>query len=620
MKLIEIPNSKSIAPIIKSISMKTMIKIICLLIPFGLLGQEYTDYLGAGHAEGFTITASHSRPNAGAENTVNGTGMDSKYFAASRFLQHATMGPSEAMIEDLLATDNDFETWIDNEFTKPISYLQPEMEDIWDEIVDFRTSQGENPDDLFGPYKLHFDYSYWQTIMTNDDHLRHKMCNALSQILVVSSNSDLRDWGEALTGYYDMLSEHAFGNYRDLLLDVTLSIQMGYYLSHLNNAKENPEANTSPDENYAREIMQLFTIGLYELNQDGTQVLDGNGDPIPTYDQEDIQEFAKVFTGLGVGELYDPNNWPFQPFFGLGIWAASKDVPMIMYEAFHETSEKILLNGTVLPANQPGMTDINMAIDNLFNHPNVGPFVGRLLIKRLVKSNPTPEYVGRVAQAFNDNGSGVRGDMKAVIKAILLDEEARSGEAMLADHAGRAKEPMMKIASYARIMPLIAPYGRYWAQGYGIYNNMGQHILSSPTVFNFYLPDFQPIGDIANQNLTAPEFKLHNTSKSISTINEYWWISNYWGGSLFTNWEPEGLWSNVYLDVDAFMPLAEEPELLVNRLDKLLTFGQLSDQTRDNIIPILHDTYWTWNDDWRVERIRAAIYYILLSPDFNIMK
>lgn len=600
--------------------MKTILKIFCLFIPFGLMGQAYTDYLGAGHSTGFTVTTSHSMNNASAENTVNGKGMDSRYFAASRFLHHATMGPSQQMIQDLLDNGSDFEAWIDSEFAKPTTYTQPEMIDIWDEIVDYHIGQGEDPENLFGPYKLHFDYAYWETLMTNDDHLRHKMANALSQILVISSNSDLSGWGDALTGYYDILLDNAFGNYRDLLEEVTLSIQMGYYLSHLNNAKENPEANTSPDENYAREIMQLFTIGLYELNPDGTRILDGNGDPIPTYDQDDIQEFAKVFTGLGVGELVDPTEWPYNPFFGLNIWAAVKDVPMVMYEDFHETAEKHLLNGTVLPANQPGMTDIDMAIDNLFNHPNVGPFIGTLLIKRLVKSNPSPEYVNRVTNAFNDNGSGVRGDMQAVIKAILLDEEARSGEAMLAADAGRAKEPMQKISSYARIMPLNVPNGRYWAQGYGFYNNMGQHILQSPTVFNFYLPDFQPIGDVADLDLTAPEFKLHNTSNAISAINQYWILANYWNGSIFSNWEEEALQSWVSVDWQSFLPLVDEPELLINELDKLLTFGQLSDQTRDIIIPVLQDTYWEWNDDWQEERIKAAIYYILLSPDYNVMK
>jgi len=602
--------------------MKTLLKIFCLFIPFGLMGQAYTDYLGAGHSEGFTVTSSHSMNNASAENTVNGTGMDSRYFTASRFLQHATMGPTTQMIDDLLANNSDFDAWIENEFTKPVTHLKPEMEAIWDEIVSYYIGQGLDPDDLFGPYKLHFDYAYWETLMTSDDHLRQKIAHSLSQILVVSSNSDLRDWADAMSGYYDILSDHAFGNYRDLLEEVTLSIQMGYYLSHLNNAKENPEANTSPDENYAREIMQLFTIGLYELNPDGTRVLDGNGDPIPSYDQDDIQEFAKVFTGLGIGEIMNPNEWPYTPFFGLNIYAAVKDAPMAMYQDFHETAEKTLLNGEVLPANQPGMTDINMAIDNLFNHPNTGPFVGKLLIKRLVKSNPSPEYVSRVTAVFNDNGSGVRGDMKAIIKAILLDEEARSGEAMLAANAGRAKEPMLKLSSFARIMPLDVPNGRYWAQGYGFYNSMGQHVLSSPTVFNFYLPDFQPIGDIAAQGLTAPEFKLHNTSNAISAINQFWYLSNFWGGNIFNNWENGELQSNVSIDITSLLPLAYEPEILVNHLDKLLTFGQLSDQTRDIIIPILHDTYWTWGDDseWMEERVKAAIYYILVSPDFNVQK
>ncbi|MEE9438716.1 MAG: DUF1800 family protein [Saprospiraceae bacterium] len=593
-----------------------------LLVTLGLNGQSYTDYVGAGHNVGMTVTASHSLQNSLAENTFNAEGMDSKYFEASRFLNQATIGHTTDMVNDLLANDLDFESWIDYQFTKNTTHLTQEMEDIWDIIYAFRVGQGEDPDDIFGPWGVHFNYAWWQMNMTNEeDVLRHKVAYALSQIVVISENSDLGSWADALTGYYDILLDNSFGNYKDLLKDVSLSIQMGYYLSHYNNAKANLEENTSPDENYAREIMQLFSIGLYMLNPDGSRVLDGNGQPIPTYDNNDIQEFAKIFTGLGPAELIDPNEWPYNPFFGLGIWAVERDVPMVMYQEFHETEEKQLLNGLVVPANQSGMMDIDMAIDNLFNHPNVGPFIGKLLIQRLIKSNPSPEYIGRVSAAFNDNGSGVRGDMKAVVKTILIDSEARTGERMLTLDAGKAREPFLKYTALARIVEKDSPLNRYWNNGYGYLGATGQHVLAAPTVFNFYLPDFQPVGDIAAEGLVAPELKLHNTSNSVRYINRIFsWM--FWeGGNIMYDWEDDDFNNPpVSIVFDEFVALADQPELLINKLDKYFTYGQLTDETRQIMRDALYPLIWNWDDEWKEERVSAALYYMLISPDFNILK
>jgi len=610
-----------------------ILKTFLFLLPFGLMGQSYTDYLGAGHDVGMTITASSSNAKSPAENTLSGSGMDSPTFAAGRFLSHATMSPTPELIENLVSTGNDFEGWIDEQFAIPSTDLKPTVYDIWDEIIAYRVSQGENAEDFFGPYKPHFDYAWHETMMTSDYHLRHKIAFALSQILVVSDNSDLTDWAESLSGYYDILQNHAFGNYRDLIEEVSYSIQMGYYLSHVNNAKANEEANTSPDENYAREIMQLFTIGLYELNIDGTRKIDGNGDFIPTYDQDDIQEFAKIFTGLGIGVLEDPDNWPYVPFFGLDMWAAKKDVPMVMYQDFHETSEKTLLGGQVVPANQTGEEDLDDAFDNLFNHPNVGPFIGNLMIKRLVKSNPSPAYIERVAMAFNDNGSGVRGDMKAFIKAILLDPEARDGSAMLNASAGKVREPVLKLLAFAKSLPA-NPGGKFWNVSFDYADATGQGMFSSPTVFNFYPPDFYPVGDLATAELSAPEMKLHNTSTAISYINAMYAYNHWWDWDpvlqistgnigIFYSWENtenDVPFPSVTFDQNYFLQFADDPELLVNELDKRLTYGQLTDQTRDNILPVLNDMYWTWNDTWRLTRVKSAIYFILISPDFNIMK
>ena len=604
--------------------MKTILKICLLALPFGAIGQ-YTDYLGAGHYDGVTVVSSDYRASTSPSNSITGKGLDSPRFSAARFLSQATIGPSPEMVDELLESGSDYEAWIDEQFSVPQTSVQDEMHLIWEDIYDYRISQGE--EDPFGPAKVHFDYAWWQVNMTTEDYLRHRMTLALAEILVVSDNSDLGGWGESLSNYYDILGENAFGNYRDLLEEVTYSIQMGYYLSHLNNAKENPEANTSPDENYAREIMQLFTIGLYELNQDGTRVLDGNGDPIATYDQDDIQEYAKVFTGLGIGELTNPDEWPYQPFFGLNLWAAKKDAPMTMYQDFHETAPKTLLGGDVLPANQTGDQDIQDAIDNLFNHPNVGPFIGTLLIKRLVKSNPSPEYIARVSAAFADNGSGVRGDMKAITKAILLDPEARDGASMLTEDAGRVREPMMKFTAMARAMELIVPTGQYWTQNFGIRDATLHSIFSSPTVFNYYLPNFEPVGDLSDVGLAAPEMKLHNTSSAINYINGIYAL-NFWGQgdgyegqpNFLGSWEDQQLQPYTRWNQLEFLQYADQPEILVNELDKLLTYGQLSEQTRNNIISTLHDSEWSWNDDWRLFRVQSAIYYIMISPDFNIIK
>ena len=274
------------------------------------------------------------------------------------------------------------------------------------------------------------------------------------------------------------------------------------------------------------------------------------------------------------------------------------------------------------------------AFDNLFNHPNVGPFIGNLLIKRLVKSNPSPAYIERVALVFNDNGSGERGDMKAVIKAILLDPEARAGSAMLDISAGKVREPVLKLLSFAKSIPVSPGGGKYWNVSNDYTDGTGQGMFSSPTVFNFYPPDFYPVGDLATAELTAPEMKLHNTSTAISYINAMYEYNHWYDWdpvlemstgniTIFYSWEnteDDIPFPNVRFNQNYFLQFADDPELLINELDRRLTYGQLTDQTRDNILPVLHDTYWTWNDNWRQARVKAALYYVLISPDFNIMK
>ncbi len=586
---------------------------------------QYTDYIGAGHDAGITVTVGSSELNASPQNTINGSGMNAKYFEAARFLSQTTMGHTPAMVDSLIDSGLDFDGWLEDQFSRSPTYLTDLMWNMWDTIYAWLDIYND-PEDIFGPNRNVFNYAYWQVQATNNnDLLRHKMANALTQIFVVSDNSNLGSWAEALTGYYDMMLDDAFGNFRDILYDVTMSIQMGYYLSHFNNSRHFPDENTYPDENYAREIMQLFSIGLYELNIDGTRKIDSLGNFIPTYDNNDIQEFAKIFTGLGMSELKDTTQWPYTPQFGIGIWVAKKDKPMKMYENFHDPGPKYLLNDLVVPAGQLGLADINMAIDNLFNHPNVGPFIGRKLIQRLVKSNPSPQYIARVASTFNDNGAGVRGDMKAVIKAIFLDPEARNAE-YINNSSGRAKEPLQKYTAFLRAIPMIAPKGRYWEVGTDFSDATGQSILKSRTVFNFFPPDFSPIGVFDSLGLFAPELKIHNTSTGINWVNKAF----QWRNKTITNWigtkdTIANQWIKmdttiVMVDYSVFDGLVENPELLVNELDKRLTLGQLTDQTRHIIVDGLRQIYWTWNNNWKNYRLRSALYFMLISPEYNALE
>jgi uncharacterized protein (DUF1800 family) len=257
--------------------------------------------------------------------------------------------------------------------------------------------------------------AWWKAVMQSDDQLRQRVAFALSEILVVSDlNNDLRSQPEGMVTYYDLLLTHAFGNFRDLLEAVTLSPIMGTYLSHLGNEKADDALNIRPDENYAREVMQLFTIGLDELNQDGTAKLDANGNTIATYGQAEIEGFARVFTG-----------WTFAGSETFKRKSRDYVAPMQAFEEYHSQRQKTLLNGDIIPQGYSAQESLQLALDNLFNHQNVAPFISKQLIQRLITSNPTPQYVERIASVFNDNGEGVRGDLAAVVKAIYLDDEAR---------------------------------------------------------------------------------------------------------------------------------------------------------------------------------------------------
>nr|MCU0337455.1 DUF1800 family protein [Sediminibacterium sp.] len=299
--------------------------------------------------------------------------------------------------------------------------------------------------------------------------------------------------------------------------------------------------------------------------------------------------------------------WPTQPEFGTNIYVLDKTAPMIMSNDNHEPGPKTMPDGTVINIPNNGMAEIEAAVNWLFNHASTPPFVSYRLIQRFVKSNPSPDYVSRVAAKFIDNGNGVRGDMKAIIKAILMDEEALSTEGYLSEAAGKLREPFLRYTHLARSLPTITDQGRYWNNGYGYLNSTRQHVMASPTVFNFYLPDFQPVGDIGSAGLVAPEFKLHNTATAIGYINEVhgWTI---WNGLMYS-WEgswPDNL-DGGYLLTTELQNISNDTEDLINELDKLLTHGQLSDDTRQLLRNALNPVI-TSITGWFAELLAGAFF------------
>jgi uncharacterized protein (DUF1800 family) len=581
--------------------------------------QDYDEYIGAGGNDSVRVFTSsdyqalHWDHKASGDKTIKGDGLDYHRLTSSRFLAQSSVGYELRNIEELAEKRGDFETWIDEQASLPKSYMLLKTDEIQNAVNQWYLSRGADSSEIDTRANwVDFSYAWWEVNMRNDDLLRQRIALALSEILVISIESDLSTYGRGLASYYDIFIEHAFGNYRDILRAVSLHPAMGFYLSHLNNPKTIVAENIHPDENYAREIMQLFTIGLYELNLDGSRKKDMQGNDIPTYGQDEIKEFAKIFTGLGVSAVM-PNMYVDDPYFGLGIYLSDMRYPMKMYEEWHEPGEKYLLNGQIVPNGQTGIEDIEDALDNLFNHPNVGPFIGRLLIQRMVKSNPTPAYIERVASAFNDNGSGVRGDILAVVKAILLDPEARSCDAMVHPQNGMLRAPMIRYAQFIRSVEKEQFYNRYWNVAYGFWQSTGQVPLSSPTVFNFYLPDYQPLGPIADQGLVGPEFQIHNTRTSIGYINEV----NSWAvwRSLMNSWEEDDPGTRLILD--DYLDLARDPEALVNHLDLLYTYGTLSDRTRNIIKSAISPMIY---NEYRESRAELALYLMMISPDYVILK
>jgi uncharacterized protein (DUF1800 family) len=530
---------------------------------------------------------------------------------ASRFLAQATLGADYALIQQVASLG--IEPWIDEQFSLPQSQL---LDYLYTELYDEAEIGTETP------WRELFRYALWQITLNGEDLLRQRVALALSEIFVISTETDaIYGVANGAADWYDMLLRHAFGNFRDLLQDVTLHPLMGSYLSHAGNRKTNLAENRYPDENYAREVMQLFTIGLFLLNDDGTLILDGSNEPIPTYDNSHITEFAKIFTGLQFDFDGDPHVW-WTPSFTTG-WLNSYTAvrPLNMWDSEHEPGSKTLLNGYVVPNGQTGMEDVNEALEHLFNHPNVGPFIGKQLIQRLVKSNPSAGYIGRVTAVFNDNGSGVRGDMQAVIKAILLDDEARNPVYISDPTHGKLREPFFRFTQLVRTFHYSNPQGKFWDSGWSIENDLRQFMFNAPSVFNFFSPGYSPPGALSANGLTGPEFQLMNSYTAISTVN--FWYSRLWWGYVIDLPDSTTEINGQTYDLDQPEPdLSYEMTLignvpdLIDHLDLVLTFGTLSTEMRT----IIETAVTGYKDDGAdpVDVVKMGIFLFMSCPEYAV--
>lgn len=500
---------------------------------------------------------------------------------AFRLLNQATFGATETDAQELI--DLGIEDWIEQQIAQPASLQLSYLNTL---PVPDRAPQLQ-PDRVD---------SWFRNVVDGPDQLRQRVAFALSQIMVVSEVGALRQAPYGLAGYYDLLVENAFGNFRDLLEDVTLHPSMGVYLSMLGNQRADPDRNISPDENYAREMMQLFTIGLVELNLDGTVRTDAQGEEIPTYNQDIIEGFAHVFTGWNYAEGANFNR--------ARRTIPNQTLPMELYPDYHSMDSKQLLNGMQLPEGQSGQQDLENALDNVFAHSNVGPFIATRLIERLVTSNPIPGYVERVASTFNDNGSGVRGDLEAVVRAILLDDEARSANTTAS--SGKLKEPLLRLTQVWRAYDAQSAEGTFVFRPatYGVF---AQGPLQSPSVFNFFSPFYAPPGEIANAGLTAPELQIA-TEYQNTLITNYFYQQAFRRHSDRANLRSD----EVYIDISEELTLVSDPDALISRIADKLLAGEISPTLREQAREMVE----TREVDSAAARVAEAIFLIVSSPDF----
>lgn len=519
--------------------------------------------------------------------------LDPADVAASRFLAQTTFGATPESIAQLRSKPS-LSAWIDEQMSLPVSLTEP------------YTRINSNGSGTGSRHEI-----WWNNVLNEPDQLRQRVAFALSQLFVVSDLDYLLANNQyGMTNYYDMLGRNAFGNYRDLLEEVTLHPVMGVYLSMVRNEKADPVNNVRPDENYAREVLQLFSIGLYELNNRG-EALPAD-DPRPAYSQQQVEEFARVFTGWNYSNVprWDSNN--------LGIEGIFTE-PMVPVELFHDTGAKNLLNGAVAPAGLSTREDMAFALDNIFQHSNVGVLVSKHLIQRLVTSNPSPEYIERMTAIFNDNGSGVRGDLGALVKAILLDTEAREGHLTNPDF-GKLREPLVRLVHLWRALD-----GTPGEDANDVHNTAdfpllrvdemtGQAVQSSPSVFNFFKPDHTIV---PGGNTLSPEMEIMSEANLASTHNHF----HHQIYRFNNRSDIRGAGDNprvTTINLEPLIEMAVDPDRLLDWYNLIFFAGGMPDDMRQSLFTYMRTLP---NDDTgRFAKVQDTLFMIMVAPQQHIQR
>jgi uncharacterized protein (DUF1800 family) len=517
---------------------------------------------------------------------------------AARFLDQATFGVVASDVAQVQASGID--SYISAQIALPATQYSGYSYTPHTAPLDCRNDGSSPPDaaslcarDQYSPFQVQRDF--FLHALNNPDQLRQRVAFALSQIMVVSSVEIYEAYG--LADYQNILLNDAFGNYRTLLQDVALSPTMGHYLDMADSDETNPANGTVPNQNFAREVLQLFSIGLVELNQDGSQQLDASGAPIPTFAPPTIEGFSAVFTG-----------WTYPPLAGASSqWTnpINFDGTMVSFPNHHQGGTKLLLNGYTVPAGQTPEQDLANALDNIFNHPNVGPFIGKQLIQHLVTSNPSPAYVARVSAVFANNGQGVRGDLSAVVRAILEDPEAR-GVAPVGNLFGHLREPALFITDTMRSLG---------GQSDGVLlrsasSAMGQPIFEPETVFNFYPPSYQLPG---TQTL-APEFGIQNAATALARANFINTVIMRGGAAA----DPTVTGSTgTSIDLTALSD-AGSSSALVAQLNQTLMHGSLPEDASAIILTATDSAAANSTDP--LAAARAASYLMLTSAQYQVVR
>jgi uncharacterized protein (DUF1800 family) len=534
----------------------------------------------AAAAAAAALSGCATAPAPGAVDSIrSGTALSDTQ--AARFLSHAAFAATPEAIGHVQRVG--LQAWLDEQMAIPRG----------EGHVQWMLAQGYGQE----KYRASFqgvDNTLWRRLMGAPDALRQRMTLALSEIFVVSMQGLPGPWRGLMAAHYvDLLEEHAFGRYRELLEAITLSPAMGLYLNMRGNRRGDAATGRVPDENYAREVLQLFSIGLNELREDGTPRTDWRGRTVDTYGQDTVSGLARVFTGWNF-DRFDRNS---------PEWALR---PMTFTPARHDGGSKGFL-GLTLPAGTPGPQALRQALDHIASHPNVGPFIGRQLIQRLVTSNPSPAYVKRVARAFADNGAGVRGDLAAVLRAVLLDPEARRDPAPDESQAGRLREPQERFIQWARTFRATSTNGQ-WAIGSTAHPalRLGQSPLRAPSVFNFFRPGYvPPTPAFERAGLRAPELQIAHESSVMAWVN------------FAQQFVAAGV-ADVRPDYSREIALAQDPSALVRHLDLLLAAGGLSSDTQ-RLITAAVSTMPDRTQAQQRQRVHAAVHLVLCAPEYLVM-